>query len=115
MLAAGGLHGLRKLGGMRGRQHHHGHRRIARLLLRHGERHRGVRIDAIAGLAQRHQLLRDVRLTFVQRGFHVADANLAIAQHIEDLCFHIYKLGFSCFRRRPETEVYKFLYFGSLT
>ena len=36
---------------MRGRQHHHRHRRIAHFLLGDGNADRGVRIDEIAGLA----------------------------------------------------------------
>ena len=38
-----------------------------------------------AGIAQYHQLLRDVRLAFAERVFDVADANLALTQHAEDL------------------------------
>ena len=38
--------------GMRGREHHHRHRRIARFLFRHGDADGGMRIDEMAGFAQ---------------------------------------------------------------
>ena len=48
---ARGVDRVGKFRRMRGRQHHHRHRRIARFFLGHRQTDRRVRIDAIAGLA----------------------------------------------------------------